>query len=44
MGLNVMDSPVAAGADSAKLLMEEKHSEESNSRVSARAKQGQTVD
>jgi hypothetical protein len=30
LDLNVMDSPMAAGADSAKLLMEEKHSEESD--------------
>lgn len=35
---------MAAGADSAELLMEEKHGEDSDSYISARARQGLTFD
>ena len=44
MRLNVMDLPMAAGADSTKLLMEENHGEGSDSSVSASARQGLAFD
>lgn len=39
-----MDLPVAAGADSTKLLIEEKHCEDSDNYISARARQGLVFD
>lgn len=44
MQLNVMDSPGAAGADSTKLLMEEKHGEDSDNYRIARASLGLLFD
>lgn len=44
MQLNVMDSPGATGADSTKLLMEEKHDEDSDNYRSARSRPGLVFD